>query len=109
MASDDMHVVMYKILAYLYACMKDDATPDKSMYSHKALGVNEGYWNSIMAELSRRKLVKGIDAKPMMDKDYVTIVNPRITMEGVEFLMENSMMRKARDFLISIKAAVPFA
>ena len=108
MAQDDMHVVMYRILAYLYACMKDGVVPDKGMYNPEAMGINETYWNSIMAELSRRKLVQGVDAKALADKDYVTLGNARVTMEGVEFLMENSMMAKAKDFLMGIKAAVPF-
>ncbi len=108
MAQDDMHVVMYRILTYLYACMKEGARPDKVMYDAEAMGINETYWNGIMAELSRRKLVKGVDAKALADKDYVVLGNVRITMEGVEFLMENSMMAKAKTFLMDIKAAVPF-
>lgn len=109
MASDDMHVVMYKILAYLYECMKEGEKPKKGEFSAERMGINEPYWKCIMSELVRRKLVKGVEALPANEGDYIQLVNPRITMEGVEFLMENSMMRKARDFLISIKAAVPFA
>lgn len=108
MAQDDMHVVMYKILAYLYRCMKDGAKPDRGMYSADATGINEAYWQCIMAELARRGLVKGIEVISTSGDDYVTIRNPRITMEGVEFLMENSMMRRAFEFLRDTKSAIPF-
>lgn len=108
MAQDDMHVVMYKILAYLYKCMKEGVKPERGMYSADAVGINEAYWQSIMVELSRRQLVKGFDIMSTSGDDYVTIRNPRITMDGVEFLMENSMMRKAFEFLRDTKSAIPF-
>ena len=34
MAQDDMFVVMYKILAYLYSCMKSGEEPRMSMLAH---------------------------------------------------------------------------
>lgn len=108
MAADDMHVVMYKILAYLYRCMKDGEKPERRMFDFDAMGINKPYWECIVAELVRRDLVKGIDIMSTSLYDSVAIRNPRITMEGVEFLMENSMMRKAFEFLRDTKSAIPF-
>lgn len=108
MAQDDMHVVMYKILSYLYKCMKDGVKPERAMYSADAMGINEAYWQCIMVELTRRKLVRGFEVISTAGDDYVTARNPSITMEGVEFLMENSMMRKAFEFLRDTKSAIPF-
>lgn len=107
MASDDMHVVMYKILAYLYACMKEGSRVDRDAIGAEALGINRSYWQEIMSELARRGYVKGVRA---LDGDFgadVYMSKPRVTMEGVEFLMENSMMAKAKQFLMDIKATIP--
>ncbi len=108
MAQDDMHVVMYRILAYLYACMKEGTKPERRKYDAEHMEINKPYWSSIMAEMARRNLVAGITATTTADGDFIHIGNVRITMEGVEFLMENSMMAKAKTFLMDIKAAVPF-
>ncbi len=108
MAQNDMHVVMYKILAYLYACMKDGEKPGSNKYSAAFLGINQPYWSNIMAELANRRLIKGVTVSSTSDGDFIHVGDIRITMEGVEFLMENSMMAKAKEFLMGIKVAVPF-
>lgn len=109
MASDDMHVVMYKILAYLYDRLKEGEKPKRAEYNAQAMEINEAYWKAIMAELHRRRLVAGLDVTTTSDGDFVSLGNVRITMEGVEFLMDNSMMAKARQFLVNAKASIPFA
>lgn len=37
----------------------------------------------------------------------VNFNRPRVTMDGVAFMQENTMMAKARDFLITTKSALP--
>lgn len=110
MAHDDMHVVMYKILSYLYKCMKAGESPDLRMVGADALGINHKYWSAIVDELVERGYVKGfkVTEVPGLTPRCVTPVDPAITMSGVEFLMENSMMRKAYAFLRDAKDALPF-
>lgn len=107
MAFDDMHVVMYKILAYLYACMKSGEKVNEANIRCDALGINEPYWTSIMVELMERGYVKGLMVRKADNSQTVVPVNPSVTMTGVEFLMENSMMAKAKQFLMDFKATVP--
>ncbi len=107
MASDDMHVVMYKILSYLYKCMKEGVRPDKEKFSAEALGINYAYWSAIVSELAHRKLIAGVRATRSELGDTVYVSNPRVTMDGVEFLLENSMMAKAKDFVLAFKDFVP--
>lgn len=109
MAHDDMHVVMYKILSYLYKCLKAGDKPDMRMVSPEALGINAAYWASIIEELVDRGYVKGYRVADIPSRNRViTPEHPTVTMSGVEFLMENSMMRKAYQFLRDTKDAVPF-
>ena len=107
MASDDMHVVIYKILGVIYSAMKRGAEPARCDYSYQALGIPEAYWTQIMRELVERGYVSGVNVVATTDGDVIDLAAPRVTLDGVEFLMENSMMAKARQFLIDVKATVP--
>ena len=105
-AHDDMHVVMYKILAYLYDCMKRGVRANPSEIAHDSdmLGIPDPYWEEIMRELSARGYVKGVS----FAKGGAFLTNPTVTLEGVEFMQENSMMAKALAFLKDAKGALPF-
>ena len=99
MAKNDMHVVIFKILSYLYDCMKNGEEPDSNVIEHDALGIPRKYWLQIMKELTYRGYVDGIEVKQTTADYYVSYSDPRVTMDGVEFLMENSMMNKAARFV----------
>ena len=60
MARDDMHVVMCKIIAYLYACMKKGIEPDEKVirYDSDMIRINKNYWMHIMEMLSECGLVR---------------------------------------------------
>lgn len=109
MAQNDMHVVVYKILSYLYKCLKSGEKVDMDLISAEMLGINQRYWRVIVGELVERGYVSGY--RVTQTPSGITTINPvdpTITMSGVEFLMENSMMRKALDFLRTTKDALPF-
>lgn len=109
MAQNDMYVVMYKILAYLYDCMKRGVEPEDARWSAQAMGIPESYWNAIVEELVDHRFVSGVKVTRFLGGEMmVSSVDPRVTMEGVAFAQENSMMGKAKAFLQDAKAAVPF-
>lgn len=108
MAQDDMHVVIYKILAVIYSAMKRGVEPERADYSAAALGIPEEYWKQIVRELVDHGYVTGIDFVQTTTGPAVNLARPRVTLDGVEFLMENGMMRKALKFLQDTKSAVPF-
>ena len=111
MAQDDMFVVMYKILAYLYDCMKRGIEPKRSMLAHDGgmLNINESYWARIMKELVDHGYLEGVVVDGTWQGNLiVNIVQPIVTMEGVEFLQENSRMQKALKYLKEAKSALPF-
>ena len=111
MAHDDMHVLMYKVLAYLYSCLKKGEEPDKAVLGEKGVIFGEvprKYRTVILAQLVERGYVTGIDVEGVDNADFAVLIDPAITFEGVEFMMENSMMRKALKFLRDAKSALPF-
>lgn len=110
MASDDMHVIMYKILCYLYKCMKDGVEPDLSMVRFDGPmlgGIPELYWRRIMQQLVDGGYVGGVSVSYFDNAPQVLMRSPYVTLDGVEFLQENSMMAKAKKFLMDAKAMTP--
>ena len=89
MANDDMYVVMYRILAYIYDCMKKGSEPSADAYSAEKLGIPQDYWNHIMNELVNHGYLCGVSVHAMFGGSLVVSESrPRVTMEGVAFIEE---------------------
>lgn len=112
MAYDDYHVIVYRILAYLYACLKAGDKPNLEYLTYKtdAFPIGKDYWDYIMLELIQSNYIKGAVIVPILGNNIksVKITNElSITPLGIEYLQDNSMMKKAFTFLKSIKEIVP--
>ena len=108
MSQDDYFVVVYKVLAYLYDCLKSDKEPDENAIRSIA-GVSDNYFTTIVEDMVSHDLAKGLAPYRFEGGiSGVTFGNPRITMEGVQYLQENSMMKKVAKFLKDVKGSLPF-
>ncbi len=108
MAKDDYFIIAHRILAYLYECFKAGEKPDADAFGPDALKINNGYWVNVMESLSNEGYVKGFNiSETLAGSRNVVLVAPRITQKGIEFLQENSMMAKAKEFLRTIKETIP--
>ena len=111
MAQDDMHVLIYKVLAYLYDCMKKGEQPDRGMLSCNGMlfgSVPESYWNSVWIQMLDKELVKGVGVAHYDNSAHVILASPEVTLDGVEFMQENTMMKKALKVLQDAKSSLPF-
>lgn len=105
MASNDMQVLMYKILKYLYECMKlgKEARLEDFSYNSKLFNIPKNYWLEIIYTLVTHGYIKGFKVYENKYKDvklYIEYDPPfKITYEGVIFLEENSGMKKASEFV----------
>ena len=95
MAYNHMHVVICKMLAYVYDCMKRGIEVDTDVLMHDSLGIPKPYWEQIVRELVDRGYLSGVSVRKTTSGDSILFSNPRVTLDGVEFLMENGMMAKA--------------
>ena len=75
MAHDDINVVIYKILRYLYECKKAGKQPrhEDVMYNASLLRIPESYWRDTLIELNRKGLIKGV--KSTITKDGTVRLN----------------------------------
>lgn len=92
---DENFSAIYKILKALKADMDlDESSPE--MWSAKAIGINERRWGILLEMLQKDRYIDGLSVKEyitgarVVDADHV-----RITLNGLQYLDENSMMRKA--------------
>lgn len=111
MAKDDYHVLVYKILAYLYECLKQGEHPSMDYLScdTKAFPVGESYWNYTLLHLLEDGYVEGFFSVPILGRErgIKGLENIQITPKGIEYLQDNSMMKKAGDFLRTLKETIP--
>lgn len=104
----DNFKIIYRILRILEKAM-DLTEFDKSELSASALGISEPRWNRIMTMLAENKYVSGIDVRRTFSTEYpqATLVRPEITLLGLEYLEENTFMKKAAGIAKGIKETIP--
>lgn len=120
MSSDDYEVIAYKLLSYLYGCLKEGRRVDVPAMRELA-GCNEAYFSSVLKGLQDKGLVEGfgfdgLSGLVIDSRSVAALGDPTVTMDGAIYVRENSRMAKARAFLgrsfeavlrAAIEAAMP--
>ena len=87
--------IIYKILKRLYQAM-DYSEFDCESISAQTLGISQEKWRKIIAMMVKNGYITGVTLTPILGGDVVVgLKNPAITLKGLEYLEENSMMKKA--------------
>lgn len=104
----DNFKVIYKILKILEKSM-DLEEFDMSSISKERLELSEARWSRIMALLVAEGYVTGVEVWNSMDCGYprICLTRPEITIKGLEYLEENTFMKKAANLAKGIKDITP--
>ena len=100
MEKDDMHLIVYKILRYLYGCNKQGKIPTFSDMFHvlELTRIPKSYLAQILNELADCGYIAGCSVTVTKDGTLITLADDaRITMAGADYLNDNSRMKKAAD------------
>ncbi|MDO4728444.1 MAG: YjcQ family protein [Bacteroidota bacterium] len=98
--------VIYQILKAIEESM-DYEIFDSNSISPDYLGITKERWTGIMSELIDNGYVTGAVKVPIMgDRNDIKVIKPQLTIKGMEYLEENSMMKKAYNLLKGIKDIV---
>lgn len=112
MAKDDYYVVVYQILSYLYSQLKKGEPVIGARISDKSdlFSINRKYWTYIIVNMYGQGFIDGLSIVPLDGGDYVigALDDCYITPKGIDYLTDNSFLKKATSFLKSVKAIVPF-
>ena len=110
MAKDDYFVIAYRIMAYLYACLKAGEQPDFNIIRADALDISKNYWEYIIRHLYEDGYIEGVSLIRMTGRNTPGIklnMDFMITPLGIDFLQNNSALSRARDFLKTLKETIP--
>lgn len=92
---------IYKILKLLDK-HKGDEEFDYELISAKAMKMKVSDWEQIMIELQMNGFIRGlVYTQDLMNKfpHIVEPIHPQITLKGMEYLANNSFMKKAAEAL----------
>lgn len=101
MAKNDYYVLVAKILVFLYRKLKGQISTKAEDYiipMSKDFPVQEDYLNFVLMEMNRHEMIQGIKTTRAWGGDEIIISDLNhimITQEGIDYLRENSAIRKA--------------
>lgn len=103
----DNFKIIYKILKILENAMSLEEF-DKSLISAEKLNLSIPLWSRIIKMLVDNGYVTGIEVWNSFDCDYprVSAIRPEITLKGLEYLNENSVMKKIANAAKGIVEAI---
>lgn len=99
MAPDDFSVIAYKVLSYAYECVREGVEPSWEKAEELAK-CNPLYFRTVVQSLVDSGYLA--DTKPFTDMSGECLgwSEPlRVTLEGVDFIENNSAMGKVKRFL----------
>ena len=103
----DNFKIIYKILRALEQSL-DRERINMADISAQRFGISENRWLAIIEMIVDKGLVKGIKVHYTADGEcFLQIDRPMITMDGLQYLEENSMMQKAYRLIKGVKDITP--
>ena len=113
MAQDDYFVIAYKILMYLYYCVKNGEKLDINFVTTKTkvdyINIDYKYWCYIMENMLNAGYVEGIKIKPLWGElmEVKKIDKIQITPDSIAYLLYDKMMKKAKEYLEDNNVCIP--
>ena len=113
MAKDDYNRIVCIILTYLYAKIKGKTEEKPEVYLQpmtKDFPVSEEYFAFILENMLKDGYIDGIKFIRAWGGDVINISgmsNIRITADGIQYLCENSGMRKVLEWLRDNAVSLP--
>lgn len=114
MAKDDYFRIVYIILRFLYENMKKgkiNVTLEELMSDCNIPDIPKEYFNEILSNLIDDGFIDYVGESVQFiheSKPKTNIISIKIKPKGIEYLEENSMMKKVAEVVKNIKDITPF-
>lgn len=105
----DNFKIIYQILKYLEAAL-DAECLDPAAFGPEKFRITRERWEQLLIMLQDAGYIKGLVCTQSTSDDRPRLVDPirpMLTLKGLEYLSENSTMKKAAALLKGIKEVVP--
>ena len=94
---DDMHTIAYKVLAYTRECAMRGGCPKTAEAYEVAGKPPQRWWCMTLDSLMDKGYIKGIEVRRYLDDTMHAWGDVlEITLDGEDFLMQNSAMNRAK-------------
>lgn len=103
----DHFTVIYKILSALEANMDTGQPIDNKLWNAQALGISEQKFAAYLEMLSDSGYIKGVEFKSYIRTPVLCYENAKITLKGLEYLAENTLMQRAYKAVKGITDLIP--
>ncbi len=98
---------VYTILSALEQSM-DLPKANPEIFNHTALGVSQERWNKYIEMMMDCGYIKGVNIKSYITgTTVIDCENIQITLKGLEYLQENSVMKKVYNTIHGITDIIP--
>ena len=96
MAKHDYYVIVFRVLTYLYNCLKQDEVVDMQKLTPEYLGINQRYFEYIFDTLDDEGLILNkAYYEDMLGKHLESDI--MVSPKGNSFLHENSTIAKVKN------------
>ena len=103
----DSFKTVYRVLSFLKKSEQFDEFDDES-FDAGYFGLTDRQWASALERMADDGHIKGVSVRHGADGyAVISLHNPRITTKGLEYLEENSLMRKAAILAKGIREVLP--
>jgi hypothetical protein len=103
----DNFKIIYKLLRLLEAAM-DYEEFDKNAFSAERFKISEARWIRLLEMVAKNGYIEGFSIRRGNDGHIVkSESSPQITLKGLEYLQENSLMKKAANLAKGISDIIP--
>ncbi len=104
----DNFKAVYKILSTLEKSMDYPEMDLMPLIGAEKLGVSQERWNCYIEMMMDVGYIKGVQMKRYVTGELnIDVSDIRITLKGLEYLQENTFMRKAYNALKGIEEIIP--
>lgn len=105
MPKNDYFVMAYKLLKYLYECLKSGTHPNINLITaeSKFFPIGNEYFTYLIENLVNEGYIRNVKVAKYDDEISVIITaDMQITPKGIEYLQENNMMNKMAKAITNI-------
>jgi len=104
MAKDDYFVIAYRLLKYLYDCLKKSKKPNMAVLDADFFGIENEYWQYIIKNLFTDGYIEGVI---QLDGGVMPRTDLCVTPKGIQYLEENSLFQKIKGTVKDIAEIIP--
>jgi hypothetical protein len=101
MSYDDYDVIVYKVLKYIYQCLKAGVYPSLDK-AQELTRCNDVYWLHVIQSMLNDGYIQGVKIPEYLGNDAKPIAEPKalgLSQKGAQYLTNNSKMAEVKSFL----------